>query len=119
MSNRFFSYLQREHERLEQAVAEAREFVTSVLRGIQEFQLAIGFLGLSKRIKSMHTSGQHVYFNMAMKELGLDLMRLDSRSPAHRMYFSPTDVAHQALLHANKSFSSSFRAGLSSALCGS
>jgi hypothetical protein len=87
-------------EKLMEAVAESREFLGSVLKGIQEFQLAIGFLGLSRRIRSLHTSGQHVYFNMAMKELGLDLLRLDSRSPAHRMYFSPTDVAHQALLTA-------------------
>lgn len=87
-------------ERIVQAVAESRDFMRSAIKGIQEFQLAIGFLGLSKRIRSLHTSGQHVYFNMAMKELGLDIMRLDSRSPAHRMYFSPTDVAHQALLTA-------------------
>ncbi|THY92659.1 hypothetical protein D6C95_06052 [Aureobasidium pullulans] len=87
-------------EKIMEAVAESREFLGSVLKGIQEFQLAIGFLGLSRRIRSLHTSGQHVYFNMAMKELGLDLLRLDSRSPAHRMYFSPTDVAHQALLTA-------------------
>jgi hypothetical protein len=87
-------------EKLMEAVAESREFLGSVLKGIQEFQLAIGFLGLSRRIRSLNTSGQQVYFNMAMKELGLDLLRLDPRSPAHRMYFSPTDVAHQALLTA-------------------
>ncbi|KAI5238676.1 hypothetical protein E4T43_07274 [Aureobasidium subglaciale] len=87
-------------EKLMEAVAESREFLGSVLKGIQEFQLAIGFLGLSKRIRSLHTTGQRVYFNMAMKELGLDLLRLDPRSPAHRMYFSPSDVAHQALLTA-------------------
>jgi hypothetical protein len=87
-------------EKLMHAVAESRDFISSVLKGIQEFQLAIGFLGLSKRIQSLHTTGQNVYFNMAMKELGMDLLRLDPRSPAHRMYFSPQDVAHQALLTA-------------------
>ncbi|KAG9950208.1 hypothetical protein KCU85_g3600, partial [Aureobasidium melanogenum] len=92
--------IQDREEKLMEAVEESREFLGSVLKGIQEFQLAIGFLGLSRRIRSLPTSGQHVYFNMAMKELGLDLLRLDSRSPAHRMYFSPTDVAHQALLTA-------------------
>ncbi|KAH0137833.1 hypothetical protein KCU67_g15644, partial [Aureobasidium melanogenum] len=74
--------IQDREEKLMEAVAESREFLGSVLKGIQEFQLAIGFLGLSRRIRSLHTSGQHVYFNMAMKELGLDLLRLDSRSPA-------------------------------------
>lgn len=87
-------------DKLVETVSASQEFVTSVLRGIQEFQLAVSFMGMSKHIKSMHTSGQHVYFNLAMKEVGLDLMRLDSRSPAHRMYFSPKDVAHQALLTA-------------------
>ncbi|KAF2222694.1 mitochondrial protein from FMP27-domain-containing protein, partial [Elsinoe ampelina] len=82
------------------AIKDSKEFASSILRGIQEIQLAVGFFGLSKRIKSLHTSGQHVYFNLAMKEVGLDLMRLDPKSPAHRMYFSPKDVAHQALLTA-------------------
>lgn len=83
-----------------QSVADSKEFVSSMLRGIHEVQLAVGFLGFSRRIKSLDRSVQPVYFNLAMKELGLDLMRLDSRSPAHRMYFSPKDVAHQALLTA-------------------
>ncbi|KAF4550611.1 Golgi-body localization protein domain-containing protein [Elsinoe fawcettii] len=83
-----------------EAIKDSTEFANSILRGIQEVQLAVGVFGLSKRIKSLHTSGQHVYFNLAMKEVGLDIMRLDPRSPAHRMYFSPRDVAHQALLTA-------------------
>lgn len=83
-----------------EAIKDSKEFASSILRGIQEVQLAVSFFGLSKRIKSLHTSGQHVYFNLAMKEVGLDLMRLDPKSPAHRMYFSPKDVAHQALLTA-------------------
>ncbi|KAF2148473.1 hypothetical protein K461DRAFT_64784 [Myriangium duriaei CBS 260.36] len=82
------------------AINDSKEFASSILRGIHEIQLAVSFFGLSKRIKSLHTSGQHVYFNIAMKEVGLDLMRLDPRSPAHRQYFSPKDVAHQALLTA-------------------
>lgn len=82
------------------AVSDSREFVTSILRGIQEFQLAVSFLGLSKQVKFAHDTDSPVYFNLAMKEVGLDLLRLDPRSPAHRMYFSPKDVAHQALLTA-------------------
>ncbi|KAJ9627764.1 Protein SABRE [Taxawa tesnikishii (nom. ined.)] len=87
-------------ENIMQTISDSKEFASSILRGIQEIQLAVGFFGLSKRIKALHTSGQHVYFNLAMKEVGFDLLRLDSRSPAHRMYFSPKDVAHQALLTA-------------------
>ena len=33
-------------------------------------------------------------------ELGVDLHRMDQKSPAHRMYFQRNDVAHQALLAA-------------------
>ena len=83
-----------------EAISDSQEFASSILRGIQEVQLAVGFLGFSKRIKALRAFGQQVYFNLAMKEVGLDLMRLEPRSPAHRMYFSPNDVAHQALLTA-------------------
>ncbi|PNS18215.1 UPF0648 protein [Sphaceloma murrayae] len=83
-----------------EAIKDSQDFANSILRGIQEVQLAVSFFGLSKRMKSLHTSGQHVYFNLAMKEVGLDLMRLDPKSPAHRMNFSHKDVAHQALLTA-------------------
>lgn len=88
------------NEKIVQTVSDSKEFVASILRGIQEIQLAVGFSGLSKRIKSLHTSEQQVYFNLAMKEVGLDVVRLDPKSPAHRMYFSSKDVAHQALLTA-------------------
>jgi len=83
-----------------EAISDSQEFASSMLRGIQEIQLAVGFFGLSKRIKALREFGQQVYFNLAMKEVGLDLTRLEPRSPAHRMYFSPNDVAHQALLTA-------------------
>ncbi|GAB7343904.1 hypothetical protein MBLNU457_1859t1 [Dothideomycetes sp. NU457] len=83
-----------------EAISDSKEFATSILRGIQEVQLAVGFLGLSRRIKALREFGRQVYFNLAMKEVGLDITRLEPRSPAHRMYFSPNDVAHQALLTA-------------------
>lgn len=89
-------------ESIVQTVSNSKEFVSSILRGIQEIQMAISFVGLSKEI---HTSmgsgaGSHTYLNFVMNEFGIDLHRLDSKSPAHRMYFAPKDVAHQALLAA-------------------
>lgn len=87
-------------DKLVETVSGSQEFVKSIIRGIQEFQLAVGFVGFSKRIKTLRSEGSPVYFNLALKEVGLDLTRLDSRSPAHRMYFLPQDVAHQALLTA-------------------
>lgn len=83
-----------------QAVSDWKEFVSSILRGIQEVQLAVSFIGLSKRIQSMQPLGSPLYLNVSMNEVGIDLHRLDPKSPAHRMYFSSKDIAHEALLAA-------------------
>lgn len=85
-------------ESIVQAVSDSRAFVSSILRGIQEVQFAVGFVGLSKKLAFKATGDKDVYFNFAMKELGLDVLRLDPKSPAHKMYFSSKDVAHQALV---------------------
>jgi hypothetical protein len=87
-------------DKIVQTVSDSREFIASILRGIQEIQFAVSFVGLSTRIRSANPTGTPVYLNMSMKEVGLDVLRLDQRSPAHLMYFSPEDVAHQALLAA-------------------
>ena len=71
-----------------------------ILRGIQEVQFAIGFFGLSRKLDVKGDTDKDVYFNLAMKELGLDIMRLDPKSPAHKMYFSTEDVAHQGMVTA-------------------
>ncbi|KAF1967238.1 hypothetical protein BU23DRAFT_301496 [Bimuria novae-zelandiae CBS 107.79] len=87
-------------EDIVRTVADSREFASSILRGIQEFQFAISLFGLTRRIQSGSDSDAPVYLNMSMKEVSIDLLRLDPRSPAHLMYFSPNDIAHQALLAA-------------------
>jgi hypothetical protein len=81
-------------------VSDSRDFASSILRGIHEFQFAVGFVGLTKQIHTGHDSDLPVYLNVSMKEVGMDLLRLDPKSPAHLMYFSPNDIAHQALLAA-------------------
>ena len=87
-------------ESIVQTVSDSREFASSILRGIHEFQFAISFVGLTKQIRASRKNEPEVYLNVAMKEVGMDLLRLDPRSPAHLMYFSPNDIAHQALLAA-------------------
>ena len=87
-------------ENIVQTVSDSKEFISSLLRGIQEIQMAVSFIGLSKEIRTNQSVGQHLYLNFAMNEFGIDLYRLDPKSPAHRMYFSPKDIAHQALLAA-------------------
>lgn len=88
-----------------QTVSDSREFASSILRGIHEFQFAVSFFGLTKQIQmGAHVGSPSdvppVYLNVSMKEVGMDLLRLDPASPAHLMYFSPNDIAHQALLAA-------------------
>ncbi|KAF1962103.1 hypothetical protein CC80DRAFT_400097 [Byssothecium circinans] len=87
-------------ENIVRTVSDSREFASSILRGIQEFQFAVSFFGLTKKIQSGHEADPPVYLNMSIKEVTMDLLRLDPKSPAHLMYFSPNDIAHQALLAA-------------------
>ncbi|QSZ37132.1 hypothetical protein DSL72_009225 [Monilinia vaccinii-corymbosi] len=89
-----------EEENLVQTVSDYKEFASSILRGIKEVQFAVSFVGFSKKNTSVQPSGSPMYLNASMKEFGLDLHRLDQKSPAHRMYFSSKDVAHQALVAA-------------------
>ena len=83
-----------------QTVSDSKEFVSSILRGIQEIQMAVSFVGMTKEIHSVQPSGSPLYLNIAMNEFGIDMHRLDPRSPEHRMYFPSKDIAHQALLAA-------------------
>ncbi|KAL9092775.1 MAG: hypothetical protein Q9159_000673 [Coniocarpon cinnabarinum] len=87
-------------ERTVQMFADAQEFIASVLRGIREVSIAISLFGMSKQIADVQPTGKPTYLSMSLKEFGLDLYRLDSKIPAHAMYFSRQDVAHQALLSA-------------------
>ncbi|KAK5167696.1 Protein SABRE [Saxophila tyrrhenica] len=87
-------------DQIVRTVSDSRAFVASILRGIQEVQFAVSFFGLSRKMNVRSDTGKDVYFNLAMKEIGLDVLRLDPKSPAHRMYFASKDVAHQGLLTA-------------------
>ncbi|KIW00215.1 uncharacterized protein PV09_08255 [Verruconis gallopava] len=91
-----------QEEAIVQTVSDSKEFVASILRGIQEIQFAVGFMGLSKQVRARSVKKGHapIYLNMSMKEVGLDVLRLEGGSPAHLTYFSRDDVAHQALLTA-------------------
>ncbi|KAJ5239270.1 hypothetical protein N7468_003889 [Penicillium chermesinum] len=80
-----------------QAVADSKEFASSILRGIQEIQVALSFFRLSR---SVSPGPNPVFLNVVSHEIGVDLHRMDQKSPEHRMYFQRGDVAHQALLAA-------------------
>jgi hypothetical protein len=84
-------------EDLMQTVSDSKEFVSSILRGIKEVQFAVSFVGLAKKVESVKPNATPILLNASMKEVGIDLHRLDPKSPAHRMYFPSKDIAHEAL----------------------
>lgn len=83
-----------------QAMSQAKDFVGSVLRGIKEISFAVSLFGISTCIDNITPAGKPYYISMSFKELGLDFYRLEPNTPAHSMYFSRHDTAHQALLSA-------------------
>ncbi|KAI1742516.1 mitochondrial protein from FMP27-domain-containing protein [Xylaria scruposa] len=82
---------------LVQAVSDSKEFVSSILRGIKEVQFAVSFVSLTKKVQTVRSTGSPLLLNASMKEVGIDLHRLDPKSPAHRMYFPSDAIAHEAL----------------------
>ena len=87
-------------EEIFQGSSEAKEFIKSTIRGIREISFAVGFVGISKRVDFVRPKGKPIYLNASMKEVGLDMYRMDQTSPSHATYFPYTDIAHQALLSA-------------------
>ncbi len=85
-------------ENIMRTVSDSKDFVSSILRGIEEIQVAMSFVRLRKEIEYIQPAGHPLYLSASMKEVAMDLHRLDPRSPAHRMYFPSTDISHQALL---------------------
>ncbi|KAL2181505.1 mitochondrial protein from FMP27-domain-containing protein [Thermothelomyces heterothallicus CBS 202.75] len=83
--------------RLMQTVSDSKELVSSVLKGIREVQFAVSFIGISKKIDTVEPAGNPIVLTASMKEVGIDLHRLDPKSAAHRMYFPSKDIAHEAL----------------------
>lgn len=81
-----------------QTVAHSREFLASLLRGIQEIQLALSFFRVSRAIQQPFHAHKPLNLNVVTHEVGIDFHRMDPNRPAHRMYFQRDDVAHQALL---------------------
>ncbi|KAI0180260.1 mitochondrial protein from FMP27-domain-containing protein [Hypoxylon sp. FL1284] len=84
-------------QELMQTVSDSKEFVSSILRGIKEVQFAVSFVSFTKKVDAVKSASSPLLLNASMKEVGIDLHRLDSKSPAHRMYFPSKDIAHEAL----------------------
>ncbi|KAL2124450.1 hypothetical protein VTJ04DRAFT_815 [Mycothermus thermophilus] len=84
------------HE-LMRTVSNSKELVSSVLKGIKEVQFAVSFFGVTKRVDWIRPAGNPILLTVSMKEVGIDLHRLDPKSASHRMYFPSKDIAHEAL----------------------
>ncbi|KAF6832213.1 UPF0648 protein C3H5.09c [Colletotrichum plurivorum] len=85
------------HQELIQTVSDSKEFVSSILRGVKEVQFAVSFVGMTKKVETVKPNAKPIMLNASMKEVGIDLHRLDPKSPSHRMYFPSKDIAHEAL----------------------
>ncbi|ETN41691.1 uncharacterized protein HMPREF1541_03627 [Cyphellophora europaea CBS 101466] len=83
-----------------QTVADSKEFFSSILRGVQEIQVGLSFIRVSKELETLRQANLPLMANIVTHEIGIDLHRLQHNTPAHRMYFAKEDVAHQALLAA-------------------
>lgn len=79
-------------DRMAEAVLESKELLESFLRGIKEVQFAVGHLIVSKSMPRPQTGDKPLQFTLAMKELGMDVHRLDQKSPAHRMCVTRNSV---------------------------
>lgn len=75
----------------------SHDFFNSILRGIKEVQYAVSSISINKRVESVQPNAQPVLLSYSMKEVGIDLHRLDPDSPSHRMYFPSKDIAHEGL----------------------
>ncbi|KAF3483288.1 uncharacterized protein GIQ15_02612 [Arthroderma uncinatum] len=81
-------------------LTESKEFIASLLRGIQDFQLALSFFRISSTVKQPEPMNKPLYLNFYTHEVGIDFHRMDPAHPSHRMYFQRDDIAHQALIAA-------------------
>ena len=87
-----------QHQAVVEKVAAYKELLSSLLRGVREIQVTLSFFRLSRCLPSLSSSERAMYLNVVSHEIGVDLHRMDQKSPSHRTYFRRDDIAHQALL---------------------
>lgn len=73
-------------DRLADTLVKSKEFIQTLITNVQEVQFTVNYILVSKVIKSVKdTSEKPSIMNLEMKEIGMDIHRLDQSSPAHRM----------------------------------
>ncbi|KAI5307209.1 hypothetical protein KEM56_002773 [Ascosphaera pollenicola] len=81
------------------ASEDLKLFLSSVLRGLQEVQMGLSSVRLTRTIGEIDDKTP-LYLTVVTHEMALDVHQIEPHNPAHKMYFQPDDIAHQALLAA-------------------
>ncbi|KAK9385296.1 golgi-body localization protein domain-containing protein [Lipomyces mesembrius] len=83
---------------------ELADTAYALLNIVREVRIHAAKIGIYKITPSSScpttTKGEPIYFSLATKDFTIDLRRLSSNSPGHRIYFEPSDMSHQAILTA-------------------
>ncbi|KAI5284134.1 hypothetical protein KEM54_001566, partial [Ascosphaera aggregata] len=78
---------------------DTRAIIFSVLNGLQEIQIGLSFVRVTRLFGQLDNNAP-LYLTIVTHEMALDVHQIERRNPAHKMYFQPNDIAHQALLAA-------------------
>ncbi|KAK9235083.1 golgi-body localization protein domain-containing protein [Lipomyces kononenkoae] len=85
-------------------IQERADVAYALLNIVREVRIHAAKIGIYKFTPSsctrMTTKAEPIYFSLATKDFTVDLRRLSSNSPGHRIHFGPDDVSHQAILTA-------------------
>ncbi|KAJ8103749.1 golgi-body localization protein domain-containing protein [Lipomyces tetrasporus] len=81
--------------------ADAAYALLDIVREVRIHAAKIGVYKFTPPRYCQTTSkGNPIFFSLATKDFTIDLRRLSSNSPGHRIYFGPSDTSHQAILTA-------------------
>ncbi|KAK9483721.1 golgi-body localization protein domain-containing protein [Lipomyces starkeyi] len=84
-----------------QELADTAYALLNIVREVRIHAAKIGIYKFTPSSSCQTTSkGEPIYFSLATKDFTIDLRRLSSNSPGHRIYFEPNDMSHQAILTA-------------------
>ncbi|KAK9377614.1 golgi-body localization protein domain-containing protein [Lipomyces chichibuensis] len=84
-----------------QELADMAYALLNIVREVRIHAAKIGIYKFTPSSSCQTTSkGEPIYFSLSTKDFTIDLRRLSSNSPGHRIYFEPNDMSHQAILTA-------------------
>ncbi|KAK9453298.1 golgi-body localization protein domain-containing protein [Dipodascopsis uninucleata] len=79
---------------------EKLNIVQSVLHVFREVRFHIARINIYRVQPQFHTQEKKMYLSMGIKDFTIDVRRLSSTSPGHRLYFAVDDTSHQAIITA-------------------